>query len=395
MAKKGRTTNEERQKRYAEKNRLLEQAQNIEIMEPEEKTTTKPTEKTNGKSDNGSDVTDPLLTSKTIEREHSKPHIDVKGTVPFSMEEPHIDAPTIDFNARPPDANIDGTGGSENNGATKQPVHEVERKPISEQRGNSLQIPGYTELNSRQKTVASEYLADTIINGYSFLNEGIKKFLMFDEEKMRMKAIDGKFDMAVLQLEMPLSEIANDTISVGAFLGDVNEKIDRLYTVSEKYKHEIKPLLVEYLKEHGLGMSLGWQIAALTIEEAAPKLQGFFAIKSAQNSILKVGMHILGEMKKQNEHATQQPTHTVIVTPAPETKQPSGEVERPSDREVVTGADEIRDVERVQEQEVPLRSRPGSYRNKKRTVKKTVRAKPKKAASDVVNMKEPEEMTKK
>ena len=238
-------------------------------------------------SSNSDNFDDVLLKTKTVQRDYAQAHIETKGIIPESVDEPQIEAPTIDFNNM--------SDGSDNDGS--EIVAEKRFEP------GSVTNPGYHDLTPKQKNSSAEYLADTAINAYVVLNTWGKKFAQFDQNKMQQMAIDGKFDFAILDMELPLSEVTNETISIRQLLDDINTKADEIYVVSEEFKRECKPILIEIFKKKGWGLTPENRLLALFVEDALPKIATMVQLRGSINYFIKVSMQIL-----EHEHSKGQAT---------------------------------------------------------------------------------------
>jgi hypothetical protein len=301
MAKPGRPTKEELENRRSlfekEKNEKdQEDIDNIEFTpDPNNNDDIKDTLKDQPTAASNSQETiekEPLLSSPVVENDYTKTNARVEGPIPDEIPEPIIEQPVINFNEQPEftDSGLSGP----------DPGEQLPPKP---DRGE-VKNPALDEASTRQKTAAAGYLVETVINAYVAINNLGKNYCTFSQDKMNQMAMDGKFDFAILDLEIPLSE-EGDSIKIGEFLDQINEQSAKVFIVSEEFKEQARPLLMKIFKDKGWGMTPEQRLIALVVEDAAPKVAVMIAIRSQFNALIKMGTQII-QMKKDESR----PTHT-------------------------------------------------------------------------------------
>ncbi len=244
-------------------------------------------------------IVDPFLQGKTTEKSYARDNVTVIGSIPNSVPEDYIERPVIDLRG----------------GTNQEPKFEP----------GEVKNPAWEDMSKKQQTQGSEYVAENIISGYVALNTLAKDFVSFNEDKFMRKALKGEFDMEALDIELPISE-NGQTVPVRKLLEDVNEMADRAYTVSDKFKEEVRPLLVSICKEKGLGMSPGQQLAFIVGKDALPKIMNMFQIKKAMDYFLTVSLQVLGQYREYSHNqrnSTIPPQGTTITNPSTENNQPS------------------------------------------------------------------------
>jgi hypothetical protein len=235
------------------------------------------------------EILDPLVSEQVIEKDYTKLDAQVIGNIPDSVPEPFIEKQIIDFNETP-EPPIDFT---ENNTKTSEP--EPKEEP------GQVKNPAWEDLTSKQKNASSEYLAETCINAYVMLNELGKKWCSFDEAKMQSQALDGKFDFSILALRINLSEDGTESITIGEFFDSVNAQATEIFVVSDEFKSQVKPILMEIFKKKGWGLTPEQRLIALLVEDATPKIMVAFSIRSQFKQLIKMGMAMLNNQKTEQQ----------------------------------------------------------------------------------------------
>jgi hypothetical protein len=233
-------------------------------------------------------IKDPFLSDPVIERDYTKMHAEIDGEMPYEIPEPVFDKTRVSFNDDATEDLHDPFLGQQ--GASRERAPEAE----APERGD-VKNPAWDEMDAKAKKAGAAYLADTCINAYVMLNNLGKKWCTFSQEKLQGMALDGKIDLEVLSVEIPISE--SDTVTIGDFLDQINSQSEEVFTVSEEFKTAAKPLLIEIFKKKGWGMTIEQRLLALIIEDAAPKVAIAFSIQSQFKTLIKSSMNILKEVK--------------------------------------------------------------------------------------------------
>jgi hypothetical protein len=248
------------------------------------------------------DDKNPLLNQPVVEADYTKSHAQITGQIPSEIPEPVIQPPIIDFNnATPLDENpLEGP-------------EPVEPKP---DRGK-ITNPAMDDASRKEKTAAVGYLVDTFINIYKQLNKLGLDICTMTREKMQKLAMEGKFDMRVLDLRIPVTE--SESISVGQFVDDVNEELKKIMVVKEETETEARSLLTIICKDRGWGLTPVQRLIALGVEDSIPKITAIISIRSQFNQIFKMGMRTI---QNDIEYTQTKPNPGAPVT-NPETRETS------------------------------------------------------------------------
>jgi hypothetical protein len=241
-------------------------------------------------------IIDPLVTEPVVDMEYTKLDAQIIGIIPDSVPEEIIEKPIIDFNEHPESNDLNSPLDSKIN-------NDAQPEPESKQKEDAGQVrnPGWDDLTGKQKNASAEYLAETCINAYVMLNELGKKWCTFDEAKMQSQALDGKFDFSILKLSINLSEDGNENITIGEFFDSVNHQAEEIFVVSQEFKDQVKPILMEIFKKKGWGLTPEQRLIALVIEDGTPKVMLAFSIRSQFKQLIKMGMAMLNNQKVEQQ----------------------------------------------------------------------------------------------
>ena len=224
-----------------------------------------------------------------------------------------------DFEAPPifDDHSFEGTPPISPDGKTpKQPTKigtAPSRKPndIPPPPQNEFRNTDLDGLTNRERNSAAEALADTILSIYVWLNDKGRDAVMFDEQKAQLQALEGKFDFDVLLMEIQMPDGSIGTIK--DFLDSVNDGAKEVFTVTNDFKKQVKPLLVEILVKKGWGMSPEQRLGYLVAQDAVPKVMALFQIRKMVNHVLEISMETLKQIRGKNSTKT-----TYIPTAQPQ-----------------------------------------------------------------------------
>jgi hypothetical protein len=255
-----------------------------------------------------SDNYDPLNSERVVEKSYTKLSADIIGNMPDEIPEPVIERTQVDFN----DAVIDPLEGYEGQVFSD----EKEQKP---ERGE-VKNPAWEEMTSKQKNSSAEYLAETCLNAYQLLNNLGKKWCSYGDDKRQRDALEGKFDFSILAVEISLSESGDETTTIGEYLDAINEQVGDAFTVSEEFKTNVKPLLIEIFKKKGWGLTVEQRLLALVVEDLTPKVALAFSIKSQLNQLIKIGSQMVTSQRIEREASEKAKTQPEKPVEKPEPK---------------------------------------------------------------------------
>jgi hypothetical protein len=234
---------------------------------------------------------DPFLAGKTKDKDYSLYDAEIEGDIPDEIPEPEMGKTKVNF---------DDNGIDDAEEITDSTFEDMGAPPERPERGDTSN-PGLSEATPSQKKKAAEHMADTIIAAYVQINSFASEYTKFDEGKMKFKAMQGKFDMAVMGINIPISD-DGDFMPLREFLDEINREADNIFTVSDEFKEEARPLLIEVFKKKGWGMTPEQRLLFMMLEDLTPKIIGVFTIKSSIKQVINIGTALY----EQNSNSPQQ-----------------------------------------------------------------------------------------
>ena len=280
-------------KRTAKK---VKEVENVVETHTEETTPTQE-EETNDETEtnditDSTEIIDPLLSAPIVEREYSgKNAFDVHGETPISVEEPEQGKIVVD---------ADGSGTDEDDEEIPTPEDyddEDEEEPQQAQQRQARQQPQYKEpefeddgLDAKTKRQMASNVADTIVDGYKFLLTGGKSLAQRPRDWYQMKAIQGKFDMRVLDFRVDVG--GGNMVKYGDFVENYNEMVDNVMVLDKDKEKRMRTLSKRVCEKHGLGMSDEWTLGLLVggdiIEKAGLLFQQHRMLSNVETYVTKM-----------------------------------------------------------------------------------------------------------
>jgi hypothetical protein len=126
---------------------------------------------------------------------------------------------------------------------------------------------------------------------------------------MKRRAMKGRFDMKLLEVNIQLSEDPSDTTTIGEFIEDYNRSIIKTLNydpetgeceLDQAWVDEIRPVLIEIFSERGWGMSKELYVITEVAEDILKKGSALIANRMVLSGILKVAEQQLDEQKEAN-----------------------------------------------------------------------------------------------
>ena len=249
---------------------------------------------------------DPILNDPVVEDEHTKAKATIIGHMPTDIEEPVIQPTVVDFTEKTEETTSEETTETEE----VDPPGEVIN-------------PALKDATNKEKNLSAKYLVEACINAYCMLNKMGLDYCSFTHERLEIMALNGKFDFAVLDVELP---IETEKITIGAFLDSITQQSQQIFVVTEEFKAKASELLLKIFKEKGWGLTPVQALIALVAEDAVPKIQALIVIRSQFSMLIKIGKQIVEKQKevplqpKESEHTTRpaQKDSDLPITPTEE-----------------------------------------------------------------------------
>lgn len=194
------------------------------------------------------------------EKRYTQPNIDTGG---IDLNVP-IEEPTF---APPPFIKSEKNIGSTSSGSSSK-QQQPKRDPVN---------PEMKNLSRKDTKAAASAAADAIINGYEWLHGLGNNLLKISEKKLNKLQADGEINLQVM-----IEYDYGHKITAGEFIKEYNEQVSGLLSVSEEFKEEIKPLLVEEFEERGVGLTRMQRIMFIAGKDLAAK--GFLIVQQMQQT---------------------------------------------------------------------------------------------------------------
>jgi hypothetical protein len=140
--------------------------------------------------------------------------------------------------------------------------------------------PKITDLPDKDKELAATRAAQMAIDAYVWLNAGASKLINISDRKLdklhKQALIDLRFPVSYNGLQMTMHE----------FIHQFNDQTKDTFTVSETFKKEVFPLLVEVFKKKGVGMTTEEQLIYIVGKDIAGKaVLAFDALRQRKDMI--------------------------------------------------------------------------------------------------------------
>lgn len=161
--------------------------------------------------------------------------------------------------------------------------------------------PDLANKSSKEQKKAAKLLADEVIDAYVLLNEAGKMGTKISEDKLLRKSMAGKFQMEVLQIQIPIPDEDGKTqvVAIKTLLDNYNASVDEVFVVTEDFKEEARELLTEMFSEKGWGLSPRQRLLLLFGKDIAMKAITAFSMVKSMNHMLKFGQQALANMTRQ------------------------------------------------------------------------------------------------
>ncbi len=219
------------------------------------------------------ELIDPLMSAQTVDRGYSKGEsIDVIGNIPNSVEMPQAEKIVIDLNQSQNNENL-GNSESQNSEPKEKAIYQ-----------------DMSDEDKKEQKVLSNNFADSIVDGYKFLTDMLRDGLKKTEAKYQFKAIQGKFNMKALDFHIDMG--GGTSITYREFVEYWNQNLDDLMRLNPDVEKEMRDVLKRIAMKRGLGMSDEARLAALVIQDAAPKVIGLLdmskVLKNVEQNVLRM-----------------------------------------------------------------------------------------------------------
>ena len=172
--------------------------------------------------------------------------------------------------------------------------------------------PASKQMSTKDKTMASERVAEMIMTAYKWGNKLADNSLQFNERKINKMQMDGEIDLSV---QVPISQ--HESISAGEFIQEFNEQSRGTIVVTQEFEDEVMPVLTDVLAEEGIHMSKKQELAFLFGKDIAVKCFMAFQSINVKKDTLKM-IKELGQLQQPQQTYTPPPIQPTTPTATPQ-----------------------------------------------------------------------------
>lgn len=178
---------------------------------------------------------------------------------------------------------------------------ELSQEEQSEQ--PTQKAPTKKELQADEKRAA--HTADFFLMSYERLH-GLARYLgKYDLEKLASEHISGKIDLDFI---IPIND--ERTCTLRSLLVGHNDNITNTIIVTQEFKDEVKPLLIEIFLKHGWFITTELMLIMLFVEDISTKAMLIIASRKAMNMNMKIVAQAIQAINKQKSTAKEASKHT-------------------------------------------------------------------------------------
>lgn len=216
------------------------------------------------------------LDSPVTEKAYTRPNVRAsEHQINSAIPEPRIDLESIDLSkpsAPPP-----------------QPEQQQQPRPEPQQPFN----PQMGTLKKKDQRAAAERAVDTILDAYAWLKSSANNLIMISDKKIKTLQTNGKIDLSI---PIPYDEHGN-LITIAEYIKLFNEQNADTLVFEPQAREEIKPLMVQYFEEQGIGMTNRDELIYVGIKELLTFGIGIWQGLRNQKDMIKALTEITAEMR--------------------------------------------------------------------------------------------------
>ena len=239
------------------------------------------------------EIEEPKFKQQTFTNPQGKPNPQFSQD-PFAEEEPSFQRQQ-------------GRGGAPNDAIANDPLTNIN--------------PQYNELEEKEKTLASEQLVETLLDGFETLHQIPIKYAKVNEETIRDLIMQGQIDQ---QATIPISEY--ESVPVQMFFSQFNAQVEDALAPDPTFRKKVKKPLVNIFKKRGWGMSDEQFVMFATAQYVFTKGLMFKGLRDNGREIinmLQADMVRKQEMMQGMNRPPQQPMQGAPMPQTPPPPQPS------------------------------------------------------------------------
>lgn len=172
---------------------------------------------------------------------------------------------------------------------------------------------------------ASEHLVDLILNSATQVVKWSNRFLKISDKKLMRLQAEGEINLSTL-----IDYDFGKKMPIGQFVKEYNEQVSNTLAISEEFKEQVRPLLIEIFAERGMGLSKEQMVIALCAQEGAALVIAATQQKQAQIQMIEF-------LKQQSQAQSQKapPPPPPPPPPAPENREPDSVTEVEEEKPVI------------------------------------------------------------
>ena len=285
----------------ADRRKKLQEMQD-EINEKEGKT--EGVEPSVAKEATSSEFVSPIISEPVEEKGYGQKIVPEMGDIPeqaIANDAINIDGLAEEITPQSADEEIEQM--QEQESAVKQSGTSEQGTPTQEKPSSiGVENPQLNKASSSEQEESAAYLAEIALDLYDKLHQLTGVWLKFDFDKMQRKAIRGKFNMAVLNMQLPAGEPdpltgEQEITTLRQLMLDFNTNADNILIVSEEFKERVRPLLINFLVEKGIGLTSNQSLLMVVVMDIGQKAAMLGQQKMTINGVTKESILALNEMR--------------------------------------------------------------------------------------------------
>lgn len=171
------------------------------------------------------------------------------------------------------------------NSPIEEPVNIPPPPPPPPQEPNAPPPPPFNPemkgLSDKDKNTAATRAADMAIQMYEWLHELGNKAIQVSESKL-----DKLQKQALIDLRAPIN-INGAQMTLYEFVNAFNGQMSQSFVVSEEFKTQVRPLLIEIFEKRGVGMTTEQQLVFVVCKDLASKLAVAYVMIQQRKDLIK------------------------------------------------------------------------------------------------------------
>ncbi len=144
--------------------------------------------------------------------------------------------------------------------------------------------PQMRDMKPKDKRDAAERMADTILDGYGWLKGLSNQLLQISETKVKKLQVQGKINITLI---LPMAaDVHGRRLSIAEYIQLFNEQNQDTLRFEPEDREAIRPVMVQFFAEQGIGMTVRDELIYLGIKELATWGIGLFMGLKAKRDMI-------------------------------------------------------------------------------------------------------------